>query len=399
MDTSRPRLLFVVNEDWSFCSHRLHLARAALRSGFDVTVATRISRHRQTIERHGIRVVPFELPRRISNPIREAAAITELARLYRRLRPDIVHHVVLKTVLYGSLAARAVGVPAVVNAITGLGHVFSGGDWKCRALRSFILRGLRFGLALPNSCVIFQNDSDRWQLLRRQVVPSERTTVICSAGVNVQEFRPTPYPDWSNSGPSDSPPIVMLPSRMLWTKGIAEFVEAARLIQRRGFAARFVLVGRVDPDNPGHVSERQLQSWQRAGQIEWWGHRSDMPQVLSEASIVTLPSYYREGAPKVLLEAAACARPVVTTDWCGCRDVIDPGRTGLLVPPRDATALADAIEQLLRDRQRCVELGRQGRQWVVRHFSEQIVAAQTLDVYAALLRGAGKTLPAERKAA
>ena len=399
MDISRPRLLFVVNEDWSFCSHRLHLAQAAVRNGFDVTVATRISRHRETIERHGIRVVPFELPRRISNPIREAAAIARLTKLYRHLRPDIVHHVVLKTVLYGSLAAKSAGVPAVVNAITGLGHVFSGTDWKCRALRSVILRGLRYGLDLPNACVIFQNHSDRWQLLRHRVVPAERTTVICSAGVNVNQFRPTGFPDWSSDGRADGRPIVMLPSRMLWTKGIGEFVQAARLLRNRGLSARFVLVGRVDPDNPGHVSEQQLRSWEQTGQVEWWGHRSDMPRVLNQASIVALPSYYREGAPKVLLEAAACARPVVTTDWCGCRDVVDPGRTGLLVPPRDAGALADTLQQLLCDRQQCIEMGRQGRQWVVRNFSESIVAAKTFDVYSALLRVTGKAMPAERKAA
>ncbi|HID21186.1 MAG TPA: glycosyltransferase family 1 protein, partial [Planctomycetaceae bacterium] len=273
MDTSRPRLLFVVNEDWSFCSHRLHLARAALRAGFDVTVATRISRHRERIERHGIQVVPFELPRRISNPVREAAAIARLTRLYRQVRPDIVHHVVLKTVLYGSLAARAAGVPAVVNAITGLGHAFSGTGWKYRALRSVILRGLRFGLDLPNSCVIFQNDSDRWQLVQHRVVSSRRTTVICSAGVNVRDFRPVPYPVWDDATRSDGRPIVMLPSRMLWTKGIGEFVEAARMLRERGRTARFVLVGRVDPDNPGHVSEQQLRRWQEADQVEWWGHR------------------------------------------------------------------------------------------------------------------------------
>lgn len=392
-------MLIVVNEDWFFVSHRLHLGVAALEAGYRVTVATRVSESREVIERHGMAVVPIDVPRSVSNPWSEAKALLSLVRIYRDIRPDLVHHVVLKNVLYGSLAARLTGVPAVVNAITGLAHTFTVDDWKCRLLRPTVLRALRFALSLPNSCVVLQNESDREVLVRAGAVRRERAVVICSAGVDVQTYRPSPLPEWRLDG--DSPPIVVLPSRMLWTKGVGEFVEAARQLRRRGIRARFVLVGRVDTGNPAHVPELQLRQWVSEGVVEWWGHCTNMPRVLSQAAVVCLPSYYREGAPKVLLEAAACGRPVVTTDWVGCRDVVDPGRSAVLVPPRDPDALANALQSLLQDRDRCAELGRNGRRWVVQNFTQELIAERTLDVYATLLKAAGLPVPtpAVRKAA
>ncbi len=402
MSHRTAHLVFVVNEDWSFYTHRLHLAEAAIRAGYTVTVAAPLGEYKQAIEQRGVRVVELNMPRRIGNPFHELKAIMSLTRLYKRLKPDLVHHVVLKNVLYGSLAAKAAGVPAVVNAVTGLGHLFTSNELKYRVLRPVVLRVLRFALDLPHSCVIFQNNSDKKILQDHGVVKEKQAVVICSAGVNIRDFSPGPLPQWGRNGDRESWPIVTLPARMLWTKGVGEFVEAAKRLRQNGVKARFVLVGRVDSQNPGHVSEQQLQEWEQQGHIEWWGHQNDMPRVLSRSSIVVLPSYYREGAPKVLLEAAACARPVVTTDHCGCRDVVVPEHTALLVPPRDATALAQAIGRLLADRNECVRLGQNGRRWIVENFTQERIAAQTLDVYATLLQSAGipvPAVPAERKAA
>ena len=392
-----PRLLFVVTEDWYFCSHRLHLAKAALRHGFEVAVATRFSQFRERIQDEGLSVVSLELPRGVSDPFPELGDLSQVTRLYHQSQPDLVHHVAMKAVLYGSLAAARSSLPAVVNAITGLGHVFAEDGWKCRLLRAVIRRGLRLGLDLPNACVIFQNNDDRDQLVGDGVVPASQSVVICSAGVDVQKFQPTSFPTWHRTSAEGA--IVLLPSRMLWTKGVGDFVEAARLLRDSGSRARFALVGRVDTANPGHIAERQLHDWDRSGVVEWWGHQEDMPGALSRASIVVLPTVYREGVPKVLIEAAASARPVVTTNMPGCRDVVQDGVTGILVGVRNAPALADAIQSLLENRSACIQMGIRGRQRVVQNFSTQIVADQTLKLYDRLLDSAGRTDRARRRAA
>ena len=381
---NRPVLLYVVTEDWYFWSHRLPIARAARAAGWEVLVATRVAEHGERIRREGFRLVPIGLRRRSLAPWREVAAIAELARLYRRERPDLVHHVAMKPVLYGSLAAALAGVPAVVNALAGMGYVFTSSGVKARLLRPLIRTAFRWLLDRPNSRLILQNPDDIAAMtgaaMTGAAVAAERVALIRGSGVDIQIFRPREEPEGT--------PVAVMVSRMLWDKGVGELVEAARLLRRREVPLRVVLVGPPDPDNPASIPERQLRDWDAAGDVAWWGERSDIAEIWAKGQIAVLPSH-REGLPKSLLEAAACGRPMVAADVSGCREIVKDGVTGLLVPPGDAEGLADALERLARDPDLRRRLGAAARDLVEREFSEEAVVAQTLALYRSLVPGAG----------
>ena len=367
-----PKLLFLVTEDWYFCSHRLPLARAAKAAGYEVVVATRVSAHAEAIRAEGFKLVPIGLRRSGRNPWRELKAILEIVGIYRRERPDLVHHVALKPVLYGAIAARLAHVPAVVNALAGLGFVFASASRKARLLRPWVVGALRLSVDADGSALIMQNPDDRKMLVEAGIVKAARIRLIRGSGVDIRRFAPSPEPAGT--------PLVMLPSRLLWDKGVGEFVAAAGLLRERGAEARFALVGDGDPGNPATIPEGRLRAWQAEGAVEWWGRREDMPAVLASSHVVCLPSY-REGLPKVLLEAAACGRPLVATDVPGCREIVIDGGNGLLVPPRDAPALAEAIGRLIKEPGLRADMGRRGRELVEAQFSEERVVAQTLAVY------------------
>jgi glycosyltransferase involved in cell wall biosynthesis len=372
------RVLIVVNAEWYFLSHRLALARALRDHGYEVAVAATVERGRRSaIESEGLRFLPLHLRRRSVNPLREAATLLELVRLYRRERPDLVHHVTIKPVVYGSLAARRTGVPAVVNTIPGLGHTFRAGGVCANGLRWAVSFGYRVALADRRVRVIFQNPDDRDLFVTRRIVTEDRARVIRGSGVDVCGFSPSHEPT--------GVPVVLLASRLLWDKGVGDFVEAARRLRARGQPSRFVLVGAPDQENRRAVSEATLRDWANEGTVEWWGLRDDMPSVLRAATIVALPTFYREGTPKILLEAAACGRPIVATDVPGCREIVRPGENGLLVPPRDAGALADALAALLADKELRARMGARGREIAVAEFSEDVVISQTLAVYGEVL--------------
>lgn len=364
-----PRLVYLVTEDWYFASHRLPLAGAAKHAGFGVTVITRCGAKCGAIRAAGIEVVPFEMARRGLNPFGLLREVVTLALLYRRLRPDVVHHVALRPVVAGGLAARLARVPGVVSAIAGMGYAFTAGrgGWLAFVLRVLLRAALRRG---P---VIVQNPDDA-QAVRALGVAPERIRLIPGAGVDVHAFSPRPEPEGA--------PVVMLASRLLWDKGVGEFVEAARRLAGR---ARFVLVGAPDPGNPASVPEATLHGWAKEGVVEWWGAREDMAKILTQAAVVCLPSWYREGLPKVLLEAMACGRPVVTTDAPGCRDCVRDGDNGLLVPVKDAGALAAAVSRLLEDPELRRRMGGRGRQRAVEEFSQERVIEATLAVYREVL--------------
>lgn len=366
------KILYVVTEDWYFVSHRLPLAAAAQAAGHEVVVATRASGESSKITSAGIRLVALDLARGGGNLLTE---LSKLVRLYRRERPDIVHHVALKPVVYGTMAARFAHRPMLVNAVAGLGWLFASRSTKARLLQPLARRVLGGLLKSRRGVVIVQNPDDA-TLLREAGVPDSRLRLILGAGVDTEAFSPAPEP----AGPI----TVLLASRMLRDKGVGEFVEAARILSRTrkpgSPPVRHVLVGPLDPGNPAAISEAQLRAWQREGIVEWWGGRKDMPDVLRGAHVACLPSY-REGLPKVLLEAAACGRPIVTTDAPGCREVVRDGYNGLLVPVADAQALAHAIARLVDDPGLRLCLGRNARERVVAEFSNAIVIEKTLEVY------------------
>jgi glycosyltransferase involved in cell wall biosynthesis len=363
-----PKLLFVVTEDWYFISHRLPLAVAAKAAGFDVAVATREGPQASVVRNAGVRLIPLELSRRGGNPVTEVIA---LWRLYRKERPDVVHHVALKPVVFGAIAAWLARVPAQVNAISGLGWLFTSSNRMLRLIRPILRRVLCRVLAQRGGITIVQNPEDL-EFLKNSGLSATRLRLIRGAGVDVSVFHPVPQPP--------EPVCVMMVSRMLWSKGVKEFVDAAQHLTQTGVKARFVLVGEPDLANPASVPESTLRNWQGRNGLEWWGRREDVAAILHEAHIACLPSD-REGLPKSLLEAAACGLPIVTTDTPGCREVVADGTNGLLVPVCNSHALAEALGSLISDPRMRQRMGEQSRIRAVTEYSLETVIKETLAIY------------------
>lgn len=373
--------LYLVTEDWYFCSHRLGLARAAREAGFRVVVATRVAQHADLIRGEGFELRPLDLRRGASAIVRDLGTLARLVRLFRRERPALLHNVALKPVLYGSIAARLAPRCAVVNAFAGLGYLFTSADARAGRLRRLLSRVLARAVTLPCGLVVVQNPDDRHEL-ERLGVPGARIRLVRGSGVDLERFAPRPEPAGADGGAV----VVTLVSRMLRDKGVAELVEAARLLRPRLPRLRVRLVGAPDPHNPTSIPEPLLSEWHAGGDVEWLGARADVPAVWAESHVAVLPSY-REGLPKTLLEAAACGRPLVATDAPGCREIVRPGESGLLVPPRDARSLAEAIATLAGDPALRRRLGAGARRLVEREFSERRVIDDTLRVYRDALAG------------
>lgn len=365
----RPKLLFLVTEDWYFVSHRLPLAIAAIEAGFEVVVATQIKNHGPIIRNAGIKLIPLELSRRRGNPIRE---ILSLRRLYRNERPDIIHQVALKPVLYGSIAALALEIPRKVNAVAGLGWLFTSSTLDAQIIRRVVRPLLGFLLSRSSCQTIVQNPDDQ-KILILSGVPQNQISLIRGAGVDTKKFFPIEEPL--------GPVTIILAARMLWAKGVHEFILAAQCLNKEGVFARFVLVGEPDKANPGSVPHKKLREWDGKHGVEWWGYKEDMTAVLQNAHIACLPSFYGEGLPKSLLEAAACGLPIVTTDTPGCREVVEDGSNGFLVPAKNVGALMSALKQLIIDVDLRRTMGKRSRTLAQEKFSQEIVIAETLSIY------------------
>lgn len=371
------KVLFVVTEDWYFWSHRLPIARAAQQAGYEVLVAARAGDHADKIRNEGFRLIPWQLSRGSYSPMGGLRAMRQLARIYSDEQPDIVHHVALKPILYGSLVSAFRKDMPVINAFAGLGYLGASPSLKARVLRLAIWQLFRFALNRPRHYVLVQNRDDEDLLVTKLNVDPEKITVIRGSGVDIDLFQPTPEPV--------ARPVVLLASRMLWIKGIQEFVEAARLLWKSSLDARFVLAGDSDPENHSCVPRHQLMEWQASGIVEWWGQQLDMPRIFEQSNVVCLPSHGGEGVPKVLMEAAASGRAIVATDVPGCRDIVRDGVNGLLVQPKNVNALANAVEYLVKNPSRRSQMGIQGRQIVLREFSQDEVSRQTLKLYGRVL--------------
>ena len=377
---SRPpkKIIYFVSEDWYFCSHRLNLAIAVQKEGYNVKVLTRVREHGEKITKSGLELIPLEMNRHGLNPVADLVLLLKIIRIYRKEKVDIVHHVAMKPVLYGSLAAWLTGVPVVINALAGMGYLFgsgkAGGRTVIKKLVSFVFQ---FLFQRKNSKVIVQNPDDRELLMQAIHTPADRITLIKGAGVDVRLFFPYSH--------SEKKIVIVLVARMLWDKGIGEFVKAAGSLTEKGIKARFVLVGAPDFGNPEAIAEEQLQQWQGNGVIEWWGHCNNMVAVLQQAHIACLPSY-REGLPKSLIEAAAAGLPIVTTDVPGCREVVDHSVNGLLVPVNDYKALVVALESLIQSKELREQMGRESRLKVERELSDTVIINQTLAMYKEMLR-------------
>jgi glycosyltransferase involved in cell wall biosynthesis len=374
------KLLFVVNVDWFFLSHRLPIALEALSQGYQVHIATALTDKIKVMQGHGFVVHPLSLDRSRAGLWTACHEAWQIYRLFKQVKPDVVHLVTIKPVLFGGLAARLAGVPAVVAAISGLGLVFVAKGVKATVRRWLVGVLYRLALGHQNLRVIFQNPDDLACLARLANLPEQKVTIIRGSGVDLIKYCAMPF--------STGVPVILLAARLLVDKGIREFAQSAQILRQRGLSAqdvRFVVVGEPDAANPTSLHPDELAKWEEKNLVELWGHRTDMPEVMKVAHVVALPSYYGEGLPKVLIEAAACGRAVVTTDHPGCRDAIEPNKTGLLVPIKNALALADVIEYLIKNADIRERMGASGRALAEKEFAIEKTVADHMEIYRKLL--------------
>ncbi|CAM9092670.1 unnamed protein product [Phaeothamnion confervicola] len=374
------RLLFLINDARFFVTHILPLARAAIAAGYDTHIAlpfhgTALDASADLAAIHATGAVLHDVPLRRGGMavFRELQACARIWQLMRQLRPDILHAITIKPILYGGLAARLLRLKQVIFFITGLGHVFIAQGYKARAIRYLVMLGYRLVLRYGRAITVFENAADRALFLQAGLLRQAQSVLIPGVGVNCSEFYPAPQPP-------PFPPVVMLPARLQSEKGVREFVAASERLAAQGITVRMVLVGYADFDRPEGITAAELQAWRGQGVIEWWGHSTTMPETLRQAHIVCLPSY-REGFSKTLIEAAASGLPVITSDVPGCRDAVRAGETALLIPPRDASALAEALVRLLRDADLRARMGAKGRALAIREFSVERFIAANLALY------------------
>ena len=372
----KPKLIFLVTEDRYFLSHRLPMARAAQQAGFAVTLITRVTAHRAAIEAAGVRVLHLSLDRQSLNPFKAFYILLKLTHLYWLERPQMVHHIAMKPVLLGALAAWLARVPVVINAFAGLGYLFTAQNARARLLRFAVLPVFRVLLRRRNSFTLLQNADDKKTLLACHLIDRTRSEIIPGSGVELSAFAPTP--------PPPSPPfVVVFAGRMIGIKGLATLRRAFELLDTEAPYIRLLLCGGPDPANPGSWRASELEAWAaNAPNVEYRGHCDDMAAVWRTSHLAVQPSWGGEGIPKSLLEAAASGRVIVATDVPGCREMVTPGGNGLLVPPRDAVALANAIRELAADPDQCRAMGEASRALLLTNgLDADAVTARTVAFY------------------
>ena len=372
-----PKLFIVVNVDWFFLSHRLPVALAARDAGWDVTIVTADTGKLKEIEKHGLKVVDLPMSRSGMNIIEELKTLRFLYYLYRKEKPDVVHHVGMKTILWGTLAAKFSKVNGVVNAISGLGGFFAEDN---KGLLSMVMpMALRFSHNRPNLLCIFQNDDD-WNLyVRHRIIRHEQGRFIKGSGVDLKDYCYTPEP-------SEGKIKVILTARMIVEKGIFLLTEAAeRLRARYGDSIEFQLVGGLD-DHPDAITKEQMDAVCDGKYIKWLGYRADVRDLLKACHIVAFPSYYMEGLPKSLIEANAVGRPIITSNSVGCKEAVIDGYNGFLIEPKDVDALTEKLDVLIGDKDLRVKMGRNSREYAEKYFDIETVKEKHLAIYQELIQ-------------
>ncbi len=371
------KLLFNITEDWFFCSHFLERALAAKKAGYSIFVLSRVSLKKDILDNYGIKFISVPYNRKSINPFYEFCVLIKIILIYKTVKPDIVHQVAAKPIIYGSIAARICRIKSVINAPVGMGYVFTSDNIKAKVLRPLIKILFKFFIDSHNGInkrnkVIFENKEDLNYFIKLRAVDPKNACVIQGAGVRIkQNFRPQK---------NKKIPTIILVARMLKDKGINEFVEAARIINSEKILGNFLLVGDVDPGNPSSLKRQTLVKWNNDNVIKWVGWIDNVGEILKKTDILCLPSY-REGLPKALIEGAAYGLPIVTTNTIGCKDVVDDGVNGFLVPIKNIEQLSKRILELIQNKHLRDKMGMESFKIASRKFSYKIINSQTLNVY------------------
>jgi glycosyltransferase involved in cell wall biosynthesis len=366
------KILFIVSEDWYFVSHRLNLATTAINKGYEVALLSKYTIHSDYLDSLGIKTIDWPLERKSKNPLLEIKAIYHIIKAINFFKPDIVHSVALKPVLYTAISRIFTNIDGLVLALGGLGFVFHSKTKYAKFIKFILTPLLRVLFIGDKVRLIIQNDDDMRLLKSFRIIREDNVRVIRGAGVDVNIF--TPKHSYHHHH------LVVLPARMLWDKGVGDFVACAKRCIDQGTNVRFALVGDQDIHNPECISKTQLNEWVKTGVVEWWGRVEDMVKVYHAADVVCFPSYH-EGLPKSLLEAASCELPIVAYNVSGCREVVGDAENGILVPFRDESALFSAVLLLLNDKVLRHSLGKRGRKKVLEKFSNEIIFKKTMTVW------------------
>lgn len=371
------KIFIVVNVDWFFLSHRKEIAINALKDGYDVTIVTKNTGRRKEIESFGLKFIDLPMNRVGINIFEEIKTLSFLCRLYKRERPDIVHHVGLKTILWGTLAAKITKVDSIVNAVSGLGIAFS--SENSSILSKVLLKILRFSHNYKNLVVIFQNNEDKNLFLHNRLIDEEQSEMIKGSGIDLELFNYTPEPD-------DNKIRVLFTARMIEEKGVFILTDAAKKLKDKySDRVQFLLCGGLD-DNPKAISKSELMSVCDGEYIQWLGFRSDVLDLLKQCHIVAFPSYYKEGLPKSLIEATAIGRPIITTNSIGCKETVVDGWNGFLIPIKDSDTLSEKLSVLIDNKELRQEMGRNSRTLAIKDFSIENVVNRHLEIYGRLIK-------------
>lgn len=367
----KKKILFIVSEDWYFLSHRLSLAKFAIEQGFEVELICNCNEDKKKIEYHGIRVIEWKLNRKSYSILSAIKSLIQLNKTLTNSKPDLIYAVAIKPVLFTSILAKIQKKENVIYAMGGLGFSFSSNKIRAKFLKNIFIKIFKF-CVFRNQTLILQNNDDAKIFYDRDLSNKLKIEIIRGSGIDINKFKFSALEDTQDKK-------VILPSRMLWDKGISDFIECAKRI-KENFNVKFILVGEPDDHNPESISRNILKSWQDNEIVEWWGHQQDMVKVYRQSTIVCLPSF-REGLPKVLLEAGSIGRPLVSYDVPGCREVIINNENGLLVPFREIKHLSNAISKLLNDIELCKKFGLNGRKIIEDNFVDKIIFKKIANIW------------------
>jgi glycosyltransferase involved in cell wall biosynthesis len=370
------KILYIVNIDWFFVSHRLPIALEAINKGYEVHIATKYTNKRQMLDDLGFILHSIDYDRSAMGAVSLVMEFSQTLKILQKVKPNIVHLISIKPVIFGGIASRIINTENVVSAVSGLGYIFSS-EGLFASIRKFFVKKLYIqAFSHPSQQIIFQNEDDKNLLISHNKKLEAKSVLVPGSGVDINLF--------DNNAFSPDIPIIMLVSRMLVDKGIREFVEAVKILESIDSSLhdkyRFALVGGSDSSNPATIEDSELTFWAESGTVEIWGHISNIPKVLNQSYAIVLPSY-REGFPKILMEAAACGKAIITTDVPGCRDAIIPEITGILIPPKNPLALAEAIKLLLEDPLLCESMGKAGRKYALEQFDIKDVISKHMEIY------------------
>lgn len=387
------KIAIISNTDWYIWQFRKGLLKSLKERGHDVYAISPKGDYVRLIESLGVVHIPITVESKGMNPLKDLKILLDFCKIFKRKKFDLIHTFTIKPNIYGAIAGKLAGIPVVISSVVGLGYVFSkpNNNLKTRFVNIIATRLYKIALRY-SSYVLFQNQDDSEYFILSRLVDRRKTQIIKSSGVNLIEYSPLAMDSATinrlKQGLSinGNKVVITMVSRLMWEKGVREFIEAAKILKSKFPEAFFLLVGSIDKENPSAISENYLREAEYNGYIKWLGHRDDVANILAISDIVTLPSYYREGVPKAILEAMAMEKPIVTTNNVGCKDTVEEGKNGFLVPVKDIDSLSDRIERLIVDKDLRIEFGKYGRLKAEREFDENIVIDKTIKIYEALTR-------------